>query len=436
MVASSFPRVPLVLERDAMAAKPSRAPAPVAAPIGDQRPRSSPLRWFAAMPIALLKDPSIAAESKVLAGLLIAYDGPKGCFPKISSLMKDLGSSKHTVIRSLEELERYGFLTREKRGRNNTYHLTPAYVQPARPDDITLTGDLAIENAAPSKPVKRKTLHKRRPDPTLPLTVEQVAPEQPIPITRGRRGPKQVAREQPIATVAGDDLGSTSATYSADSAAALVASEQPGLVASVQPKAPNRLHQSNLDITKNQFVTNNQQQQDAAADANATRAEAELALINAGVAPDDAVPWAIDLDGISVGDILAALTIMRSKPAYRRREIARPGAYMRVLVNTQVHQDRQLAEHVTRKMRPAASETLPTASIDHYVTTAPTPKVIVARPVDPDEPQAPPIEALLETLDAQTAELIRARAMQLCKGGPASPAWTAALAIAHRQVLQ
>lgn len=87
-MASSFPRVPLVCERDAMAAKPSHAPAPVSAPIGEQRPRSLPLRWFAAMPIALLKDPSVAAESKVLAGLLIAYDGPKGCFPKISSLMK------------------------------------------------------------------------------------------------------------------------------------------------------------------------------------------------------------------------------------------------------------------------------------------------------------------------------------------------------------
>ena len=251
------------------------------------------------MPIALLKDPSVAAESKVLAGLLIAYDGPKGCFPKISSLMKDLGSSKHTVIRSLEELERYGFLTREKRGRNNTYHLTPAYVQPARPDDITLTGGLAVENAPQAKPVKRKMLHNRRPDPTLPLTLEQVAPEQPIPISRGKRGTKKVAPMQPIATIPNAETGSTGATFSDESAAELVAPGQPGLVASMQPNAQNRLHQSNLDITKNQILIDNQQQQKAAADEKSTtKADVELILINAFVAPDEAVRWASDLVGL------------------------------------------------------------------------------------------------------------------------------------------
>jgi hypothetical protein len=435
---SSSPRVPLVLERDAMAARPEHALTPAAAPAGEQRARTTPLRWFSAMPIALLKDPSVAAESKVLAGLLIAYDGPKGCFPKISSLMKDLGASKHTVIRSLEELERYGFLKRQKRGRNNVYHLTPAYVQPARPDDIALTGELAIENARPMKPVKRKTLHNRRPDPTLPLDVQQVAPVQPIPIQRGKRRPERVASVQPIVGANLDETSSAGATFHGNSSGESVAPEQPGFVAPVQPVEPNRLHRSNLDITKNQDVIYIQQQQEAAADASTTKAEVELALINAGVVPEDAVPWAMDLDGISINDILSALTIMRSKPAYRRREIARPGAYMRVLVNTQVHQDRQLAEHEARKMRPAASQTLPKAPIDDSLTAAPTPtpRVIVARHVDPDDSQVPPIEVQLEALDSQTAELIRARAVQICKGGPASPAWAAALAIAHRQVLQ
>lgn len=391
------------------------------------------------MPIALLKDPAVAAESKVLAGLLISYDGPKGCFPKISSLMADLGTSKHTVIRSLEELERYGFLTREKRGRNNTYHLTPAYVPPARPDDITLTGRLAAENAPAAKPVKRKTLHNRRPDPTLPLALEKVAPEQPIPITRGKRGPKQVALVQPIATGDLAAKGSIGATYIGENQAELVAPEQPGLVALVQPVAKNRLHRSNLDINKNQTISNIQQQQDdAAALSKPDRTTIEGALIAESVAPEDAIPWAIDLVGLNLDDILAALKLLRAKPAYRRREIARPGAYMHTLVNTQVHVERQLAEHEARKIRPASSTLAPRIAPMADVTIVPTP---VSAPVgEPHvhtvhaEPDLIPIASQLEALADDVAARVHERALQICKVGSQSPAWSAALAIALRDV--
>lgn len=386
------------------------------------------------MPIALLKDPSVAAESKVLAGLLIAYDGPKGCFPKISSLMKDIGASKHTVIRSLEELERYGFLKREKRGRNNVYHLTPAYVQPARPDDIALTGELAIENARPTKPVKRKTLHNRRPDPTLPLGVEKVAPEQPIPIQRGKRRPEKVASVQPIPAADTGETSSTGATFYGNSARESVAPKQPGFVAPVQPVEPNRLHRSNLDITKNQDVIYIQQQQEAAAESKPDRTTIEGALIAASVAPEDAVPWAMDLVGLEMVDILAALKIMRAKPAYRRREIARPGAYMRVLVNTQVHMDRQLAEHEARKDRPM-TPVPPSTPTSETKTIVRVQAPIAEREIS-ERPEEPSVESQLDALGDEVAVRVRQRAMQICKTGPMSPAWSAALAIARRDVLR
>jgi hypothetical protein len=369
------------------------------------------------MPIALLKDPSIAAESKVLAGLLISYQGPMGCFPKISSLMKDLGVSKHTVIRCLEELERYGFLTRERRGRNNIYNLTPAYVQPTRPDDITITGELSIENERPAKPVKRKTLHKRRPDPTLPLTAQRVAPEQPISISRCKDGIKQVAPVQPIRNTHADEM---------------VSSEQPGHVAPMLPDPADRLHESNLDITEIQTRNYIQQQQNAAAGEKPNRATIEYALIEAGVAPIDAVTWAIDLDGLDLPDIRDALKIMRAKPAYRRREIDRPGAYMRVLAKTQVHQDRELAAHEARKVRPAPAEPVPVPLHAEVPRMQPNVAPPVSEPIVDGEPERDVLE-LLDELENDVADRIRARAMQLCRGGPSSPAWRGAVSIAFHQ---
>jgi len=446
-VTSFVPHVPLVRERDAMAAKLERAQSPAPLATTELRSRTAPLRWFAAVPIALLKDPSVAAESKVVAGLLIAYDGPRGCFPKISSLMSDIGVSKHTIIRCLEELERYGFLTREKRGRNNLYHLTPAYVQPARPDDIILTGELAVENARPTKPVRRKTLHNRRPDPTLPLSVEPVAPVQPIPISRAKRGPKQVAPVQPIDADEVTAKGSTGATQTGDNPAELVAPEQPGLVAPVQPVRPNRLHRSNLDITKNQTITNNQQQlEDAAAGASTTKAAVELTLINAGVAPDDAVRWAGDLVGLPLADIAEALRIMRAKPAYRRREIDRPGAYMRTLCATAVPMERELGQHYARGERSAEIRRLeatrersdygPPAADDApegTERTAIAPPVAHRVALEAPRDETPDIDDVLEHLDALQRAAVTQRALQIVRAGPTSPAWRGALTMALRQ---
>lgn len=413
------------------------------APIAMGRARTAPLRWFSPMPVAMLKDPSISAEAKVLAGVLLHYDGDKGCYPRIDSLMTDLNVSKHTVIRLLEELERYGFLKREKRGRNNFYHLTPAYVPPARPTDITLTGELAVQNTPPPKPVKRKTLHKRRPDPMLPLAAEKVAPVQPIPLRRSVEVKKQVASVQPIGAGDGNAIGGTGATQNGAGADERVAPVQLGRVPRVQRDPSNRLHGCDPDITKNPISSNNQQQQESAvAESYTDQAAIELALINQAVAHEDAVRWAIDLEGIPLPDILVALKIMRTKPAYRRREIDRPGAYMRTLCKTQVHTDRMLEEHYARASelrRRDDIETTPTAEVTitaHTVpvvdTPAPPTPNIVAEPQPEEEPipEAPPLSERLANLDEATSQRVDAFARRICTGGPGSAAWQAAIAIA------
>ena len=409
-----------------------RPAAPAAAPATEGRPRSAPLRWFSPLPVALLKDPSIAAEAKVLAGLLLHYDGPNGCYPRIESLMRDLGVSKNTVIRLLEELERYGFLTREKRGRNNRYHLTPAYVPPARPDDITLTGDLGVENVRLARPVKRATLHKRRPEPMLPLAAEQVPPVEPIPIGRGARPSKKVPSVEPIGTP------DVEAGHGTAKATQQVPPMEPNQVAPEPPVTLNRFHAWNPDSTKNQESNKNQQQQKpAAAGTNANRATIELTLINEAVAPDDAVRWAADLDGLPLDDIRAALKIMRAKPAYRRREIARPGAYMRTLCKTQVHTDRELAEHDARRSRSAKlsraehPDAGPPAARPHEpITGSRSPQSVRIKQVHDDKPQAPSNAEQLAALDPDAAARVDAHARRLCPAGPTSPTWPAAVAIA------
>jgi len=250
---------------------------------------------------------------------------------------------------------------------------------------------------------------------------------------------------QPIDT---DELaakGSTGATYIGENQAELVAPEQPGFVAPVQPVAKNRLHRSNLDITKNQTINKNQQQQeDAAAGASTTKAAIELALINAGVAPDDAVRWAGDLVGLPLADIADALRIMRAKPAYRRREIDRPGAYMRTLCATAVPMERELGQHYARGERSAEirrleatrerSDDEPPAVDDASDSTERATAPSVAHTVAPAPPpdDTPNIDDVLEHLDADQREAVTQRALQIARAGPTSPAWRGALTMALR----
>lgn len=156
--------------------------------VGESPAQSSQARgklsWFAAIPVAMLLDPTISAEAIRLAGILLHYDGPRGCTPKIQSLTRDLAVSRDTIFRLLEELERYGFLTRQKCGRNNSYRLHALYDQPVRPDDIRSTRQLAIENVPPRRPIPRKSLRKAR----------ATSAQEP------QADPKQVASVRPIAS--------------------------------------------------------------------------------------------------------------------------------------------------------------------------------------------------------------------------------------------
>jgi hypothetical protein len=438
------------------------------APIAEVEHRRSPLRYYSPVPVALLLDTSISNNAKVLAGLLLHYDGPRGCFPKVETLERDLNVSRHTIYRLVEELERAHFLERRKRGRNNTYLLTPQYVQPTRHGDIRATGELAIENATAPKPVARKTLRKLRPEPTIPRVVKPVKPVAPvrhIDEARQRRSepdnPESVALVQPMAKHVAPERHEP------------VAPVQPDMAQSVAPERPiadDTSQRCDMDKSKNQEVTKNHvfihnQQQQTAAEKNKDRTSIEAALIAEGVAPEDAVPWAVDLLDIDVDDVLAALKIMRVKPAYRRREINRPGAYMRVLVNTQVHVNRQLAEHEARKRRPASQPPAPLASAsttmprtetirpaeraapvgrapsssvhDQLAVPEPTSAESRTETIRPTERAAtvsralsPSVDDQLAVLEPASAESVRARALQICKAGSQSPAWTAALTIA------
>ena len=149
----------------------------------------------------MLLDSSISAEAVRLAGILLHYNGPTGCYPKVQTLQRDLNAGKNTVLRLLEELERYGFLVRERSGRNNRYHLRPVYERPLRQDSMEATGELQTQNAPRPRPPKRRTLHKPRPAPQLPLETppQQVSPVELIARARRRRQlEEQVPSVEPI----------------------------------------------------------------------------------------------------------------------------------------------------------------------------------------------------------------------------------------------
>jgi hypothetical protein len=252
------------------------------------------LRWYSAVPVAMLLDSSISAEAVRLAAILLHYDGKDGlCYPKISTLEKDLNVSKNTVLRLLIELEQYQFLTRKKQGKKNFYSLTPLYVEPVRPDAFAVTGDLEVQNAPRARPRPRKQLRRERPEPMLPLEAPRpVSPVAPIDRARARRGAERKPAAEPRPAAAdGPDDGAEAA-------------------------AIETLRGS---------------------------------LIEVGINPEDALAWATGCFDIPVEDVVEAVGIMRLKPAYLRRQITNGVGYIRTLVNTQVHTNRLLREHEARK---------------------------------------------------------------------------------------
>jgi len=272
------------MKADRKPATSSTEPAPAAEP--SRRPTSA-LRWFTAMPVAMLLDPALSSDAKVLAGILLHYDGPTGCHPKVDSLMRDMNGSKNKVLRLLEELERYGFLARERRGRNNTYSLRPVYERPIRPASLEATGELQSLNAPRARPEKRNALHKPRPAPTLPLVVEplkkvpsverienargqrkkrafteQVPSVEPVRFPTEPANAKSVPSMEPVLQNVRADSASSAVPAVEPFRAESVPPVEPDCVPSVEPDRPEQFHAWDLDITKNQRFIKKQQHQD------------------------------------------------------------------------------------------------------------------------------------------------------------------------------
>jgi len=342
------------------------------------RRSTSALRWFVPTPVAMLLDPSLSNDAKVLAGILLHYDGPRGCIPKIGSLMRDLNTSKHTVFRLLEELERYGFLRRNRRGRRNEYNLFPVYEKPVRPDDMLATGQLSIQNSTRRKPVPRRILRKARPIPELPVEIEakSVSPVRSIDTAPSVADCKTVtppsARVDHIAPAAQERVAPVRPDYSILSSKdvasmrpiATPTSLQPVSpvrsqnVASVRPLTTNKSHPCDLQEKKNhEFIKNQQQQYPAAAVEISSEAigAIALALVPLGINSDDAIAWAQELIDLPLDDVTTAAKLLLAKPAYRRGEVRTPAKYLRTLCMTTVAADRRLREHEVLK-RGGASE--------------------------------------------------------------------------------
>jgi len=124
------------------------------------------LRWFVRAPARMALDRGLSAVAFRLATVLLHYEGELGCFPSQERLGDDLGISVDSVQRYLHELELYGFLVVEKRGRKNNYCLAPIYEAPIGHGSIEETGRLEVENRSKRRPPSPRTLRSRPPGAT------------------------------------------------------------------------------------------------------------------------------------------------------------------------------------------------------------------------------------------------------------------------------
>jgi hypothetical protein len=233
----------------------------------------------------MLLDSSISNDAKVLAGILIHYNGPAGCYPKVETLMRDLNTSKRTTLRLLEELERYGFLSRDRHGRNNRYNLRPVYERPLRPDSFEATGQLATENAKRPRPERRANLSKPRltPQPPLPNSPEKVPLVTPIDIEKRARAKHARLAEQAPSVTPVLQVDSTKipeqvppvTPIERHAAMEKVTSMIPKSVSGVAPISADRCQPRHLDRNKNQTLIKNHQHQNEPAAAGSDGGDGE-----------------------------------------------------------------------------------------------------------------------------------------------------------------
>jgi hypothetical protein len=268
----------------------------------------------------MLLDPAISDGAKVLAGVLLHHNGPKGCIPAIESLMSETGKSKSSVLRLIEELERYGFLERVRRGRANRYILRPRYERPVAPDSIVVTNALEVENAPRTRPLPRAELRRKK-KPNVETELLE-APGRVVELRRSHAAAR-VTDEQPIAIVEqvspvtpngyddsnrADEQGSPvrPIDVAGDSPEEQVSCVAPVSVSRPAPISLNECHERHLHKIKNQFIKNHhiktrdavvgeEKTTDAIAlllAAGVTITRSELGKADRELADDDLAAWA------------------------------------------------------------------------------------------------------------------------------------------------
>jgi len=81
---------------------------------------------FTQVPNVLLNNKELSGYAKICYAMLLKYAWDDNfCFPGQDRLAEDMGTSKPTVIKSLKELEKAGYLKQKRRGqgKSNLYTL-------------------------------------------------------------------------------------------------------------------------------------------------------------------------------------------------------------------------------------------------------------------------------------------------------------------------
>jgi len=191
-------------------------------------------------------DRGVSAVAFRLATVLLHYEGELGCFPSQERLSDDLGISVDSVQRYLRELELYGFLVVEKRGRRNNYRLEPLYEAPIGHGSIEETGQLEVENQPKRQPPSPRSLRSR---PLIAKPAKEAPPRSAAPVrsTGNSRSSAQLAA--PVRSIEAADRPPSAVLVRSVNAAPL------------RPKVVEAPHECGTN--KNHSNIENQHQQDA-----------------------------------------------------------------------------------------------------------------------------------------------------------------------------
>ena len=289
-----------------------------------------PIKWFVPIPAALMCDPTVSSNAKVIASILLHYEGRKGCFPKQDTLSKHLGCSVDTIQRCLNELHRYGFLEIEQHaiGRRNAYTLKPEYTAPERLNSFagdSLTKEITSD--IERRPLPRRALVKRlKSGQKYTASVRSISTVEKS-VDLEALNPKNTASMRPIVT----DTTET-------------APMRPTCTASMRSEGTNAPHQSGI-ISNNQ--SNQKEDSNNAVAAfleNGTEEPTDLNSIEylehtlrgtVGVSDFYASRISRDLFGVERNDlIVSAVKRMVVRPKWRAGQIKNVSGYVRSLLHT------------------------------------------------------------------------------------------------------